>query len=456
MVAPAFAGGLALSTYTPRELTQIAAIADALPVGIFVASAPSGAFVYANRAFDEIVGVPPNRVAKAGAGAQSYGIHTRDGAPYPNDRLPFARVLRERASVTVDDIVVHRTDGTRAFIRAFARPLFDELGGVAHVIVAFTDITEEIAARFRAEIAERHLQHVLAHAPLILFAYDRHGCVTLSEGRGLSALGFAPKELLGRSVFELYANDPVSLSNVDRSLAGEEFTVESQLGSVALETTFTPVRNTAGEVEGAMGVSIDITERVRVQNQLLQAERLASMGTLSATVAHEINNPLTYLLGNLDLVARQLAGSSGTMPGAHQMAERLSVAREGAVHVQHIVRGLKAFARQDDDRAEPTDVRAALERAIEMADHAIRYRARLVQHLGEVPLVFANGIRLRQVFLNLLLNAAQAIPEGQGDANEIRVRAWHDKRRSAVVVSVEDTGPGMMPDVKARIFEPFF
>jgi PAS domain S-box-containing protein len=437
-------------------LTQIATVAEVLPVGIFVSSAPSGAFVYANRAFHEILGMRPRPEALAGAFAQSYGIHTRDGAPYREDRLLFARVLREKGDVTADDLVIHRADGRRIFIRAFARPIFDEAGAVEQVVIAFVDITEEAEARSHAELVERHLQHVLAHAPLILFAFDAHGIVTLSEGRGLAALGLRPKELLGRSVFELYANDPVSLSNADRVLAGEEFTIESRLGSAVLETLFMPIRNEAGEVEGAIGVSIEVTERVAMQNRLLQSERLASMGTLSAMVAHEINNPLTYVLGNLELVAMQLSDPATTAPAVRELARWVNLAREGAGRVQRIVRGLQAFSRQDDDRAEPTDVCAALERALEMVDNVIRHRARIVRNLESVPPVFANELRLGQVFVNLLLNAAQAIPEGHHDTNEIRVRTWHDEKTSAVVVTVEDTGSGIAPEVKSRIFEPFF
>jgi PAS domain S-box-containing protein len=444
-----------LSTYTPHELTQMRAIADGLPVGVLVLSAPNGTFVYANRAFAEILGMPPRPDIEAGAYAQSYGLHTRDGAFYPEEQLLFVRVLREKTDVIADDVVIHRVDGKRVFVRAFARPLFDE-GAVAHVVITLTDLTEEIEARARAQLAERHLDHVLARAPLILFAFNRDGIVTLSEGRGLLALGFGPKELLGRSVFELYANDPVSLANADRVLAGEEFTVESRLGAVALETTFTPVHNEAGEVQGAIGLSIDVTARVKMQSRFLQAERLASMGTLSASVAHEINNPLSYVLGNLDLAATELADPATTVPKARDLAKWVNLAQEGAGRVARIVRGLKAFARQDDDRVEPTDVRAALDRAIDLTDNAVRHRARMVRSLNDLPLVFASELRLSQVFVNLLLNAAQAIPEGHRDTNEIRVRAWHEENTSAVVVAVEDTGTGMAPDVKARIFEPFF
>jgi PAS domain S-box-containing protein len=444
-----------LSTNTRQELAQIRAIADGLSVGVLVVSAPNGAFAYANRVFTEILGMPPNIEIQAGAFARSYGLHKRDGTLYPEDELLFVRVLREKADVIIDDVVVHRLDGKKVFLRALARPLFDE-GAVSHVVISLTDITNEVEARARAKLAEGHLDHLLARAPLILFAFDRNGIVTLSEGRGLSAMGFAPKELLGRSVFELFANDPLPLANADRVLAGEEFTVETNLGAVALETTFTPVRSEAGEVQGAIGVSIDVTERVKMQSRLIQAERLGSMGTLSATVAHEINNPLTYVLANLDLAAAELADPLTTVPKSRRLAEWVTLARQGAGHVAHIVRGLKAFSRQDDDRAEPTDVRVALDRAIDMADNTIRHRARLVRSVSDVPWVFANELRLNQVFVNLLLNAAQAIPEGHRDTNEIRVRAWLEESRSTVIVEVEDTGTGMTPDVKARMFEPFF
>ena len=444
-----------MSTHTRQELAQIRAFADGLSVGVLVLSAPNGAFAYANRVFTEILGMPPNTEIQAGAFARSYGLHRPDGTLYPEDQLLFVRVLREKADVIVDDIVVHRPDGKKVCLRALARPLFDE-GAVSEVVISLTDVTNEVEARARAKLAEGHLDHLLARAPLILFAFDRNGIVTLSEGRGLSAMGFAPKELLGRSVFEMYANDPLSLANADRVLTGEEFTVESNLGAVALETTFTPVRSEAGEVQGAIGLSIDITERVKMQSRLIQAERLASMGTLSATVAHEINNPLTYVLANLELAAAKLTDPLMTVPKAREIAESVTLAREGAGRVAHIVRGLKVFSRQDHDRAEPTDVRLALDRAIDMADNTIRHRARLVRSVSDVPLVFANELRLNQVFVNLLLNAAQAIPEGHRDTNEIRVRAWLDDSKSAVIVEIEDTGAGMALDVKARIFEPFF
>ncbi len=445
-----------MSTRSPLELELIASLADRLPVGIFVASAPSGAFVYANDAFQEILGMPPRAEAHAGTYSPSYGIHTLIGDLYPEDQLPFARALRQKASVTVDDLVIHRGDGKRVFVRAFARPLFDEAGTVTHVVIAFTDITEEVRARSRADLAEGRLQHLLSHAPIILFAYDRQGIVTLSEGRGLEQLGFRPKELVGRSVFDLYANDPALIAYARRVLSGEEYSIVTAVGEVVLETSFTPIRSATGELDGAIGLCLDVTERVKAQTRLVQTERLASMGTLSASVAHEMNNPLTYILGSLDLVAARLSDPGSALEHAPELLRHVDNAREGADRVRRIVRALQSFSRRDDDRSEPTDVRAVLERAIEMTDNAIRHRARLVRRLESVPPVMANDLRLGQVFVNLLMNAAQAIPEGHADANEIRISTRYDAAQRAVVVAIEDTGSGMAPEVLSRIFEPFF
>jgi PAS domain S-box-containing protein len=431
-------------------------MADQMPVGIYVARVPDGAFVYANHAFQKIIGTRPHLEALGGASSAHYDIRTRNGLRYPDDRLPFARVLREKTSVTMDDIVVHRADGTRVFIRAVGQPLVDAAGKVTHVVVAFSDITEEVRARSRADLAEGRLEHLLAHAPIILFAFDRDGIVTLTEGRGLEGLGFRPKELLGRSVFDLYAHDATIISRAHRVLAGETSTVVSQQGRTWLETTLTPIKSATGDVEGAIGVSIDVTERVTAQEHLVRTERLASMGTLSATIAHEINNPLTYILGSLELVAARLAGPLSVVPGAQAIATQIENAREGADRVRRIVRGLQAFSGRDDGRPQPTDVHAAIERAVEMTGNAIRHRARLVRHLEPVPPALASDLRLGQVVVNLLMNAAQAVPEGSPEANEIRVRTSWEEEKGEVVIAVEDTGSGMEPGVLSRLFEPFF
>jgi CheY-like chemotaxis protein len=130
-------------------------------------------------------------------------------------------------------------------------------------------------------------------------------------------------------------------------------------------------------------------------------------------------------------------------------------AREGAERVRKIVRGLKTFSRADEERRVVMDVKSALELAVNMAFNEMRHRARLVKDYGPVPLVDADEARLGQVFINLLINAAQTIPEGDVAANEIRIVTSTDTTGRAVV-EVKDTGPGIPAAVLGRIFDPFF
>ncbi len=143
------------------DLELIRTIADNLPVGVWVAKVPSGEYAYANLAFREILGIGARSDVGVGEYSQPYGIHTPSGELYPEDRLPFVRALQARTSVVVDDIVIHRPDGAKVNIRAFARPLFDSCGEMTHIVIVFTDITREIVAeRARAE-GEARLRHAL-------------------------------------------------------------------------------------------------------------------------------------------------------------------------------------------------------------------------------------------------------------------------------------------------------
>jgi signal transduction histidine kinase len=198
-------------------------------------------------------------------------------------------------------------------------------------------------------------------------------------------------------------------------------------------------------------------ERERLTAQLMQADRMVATGTLAAGVAHEINNPLAYLIAALDFLEEELRGIGRELPAERleEASQALAEAREGAGRVRHIVRDLRTFSRADDERQGPVDLRRVIESSINIAYNEIKHRARLVKDYGKTPPVLANEARLGQVFLNLLVNAAQAIPEGRAGENEIRVVTRIDDA-GAVVVEVRDTGTGIAPEILGRIFDPFF
>jgi signal transduction histidine kinase len=224
-----------------------------------------------------------------------------------------------------------------------------------------------------------------------------------------------------------------------------------------------------GTVLGAVIVFRDASEQRSTLAQVALADRLTSLGVLAAGVAHEINNPLTYVLGNATLAAKDLeqvrdalapeqVGEGGAMAGVPEriksIARDLDEIQHGAERISRIVADLRVFARPDDSGV-ATDVIEALEWALRVSESQLIRRARLIKAINPVPRVRGSDGRLGQVFLNLLINAAQAIDEGQPERNIITVTTGRDER-GWVVVSVQDTGIGMHPEVARRVFEPFF
>jgi PAS domain S-box-containing protein len=189
-----------------------------------------------------------------------------------------------------------------------------------------------------------------------------------------------------------------------------------------------------------------------LQRQLMVADRLASVGTLAGGVAHEINNPLAIVSANLDLLGEELRVAGAVSP---EWAAMVRDAREGAERIRKIVRGLMTFSRARDEQRAVIAIRPVLELAIELASNEIRHRARLFTDLDAAPTVLADESRLGQVFIHLLVNAAQALPDGSSDHHDIRITTSTDDRGRAVI-EIADTGPGIAPELLERIFDPFF
>lgn len=194
----------------------------------------------------------------------------------------------------------------------------------------------------------------------------------------------------------------------------------------------------------------DQTDRVHMAERLRVADRMASVGTLAAGVAHELNNPLAYVLGNLELVRRHLRASQ--IDPAKLMA-RLDEVLDGARRMRDIIRDLRTFSQPHADAVESVDPREVLDAAIKMATTEIRHRAALRREYAEVPVVAAETSKLVQVFLNLLVNAVQALPVGEAARHEILVRTYTDQDHA--IIEICDTGPGIPMHLTSRIFEPF-
>ncbi|MCO4770176.1 MAG: response regulator [Deltaproteobacteria bacterium] len=189
--------------------------------------------------------------------------------------------------------------------------------------------------------------------------------------------------------------------------------------------------------------------RQRAEARLASAERLATVGTLAAGVAHEINNPLTWVMSNLEEIALGLEDRS--VPRAHLVAY-VREANDGVERIRSIVEGLRTFIHGDDDRRSPVRVEDALELALKVATGELRGRATVERRFGDTPEVLANEGRLSQLFLNLIINAVQAF----GDERSNTLVLVTDVERDDVVIEVRDNGPGIPREYVSRLFDPFF
>jgi two-component system cell cycle sensor histidine kinase/response regulator CckA len=186
---------------------------------------------------------------------------------------------------------------------------------------------------------------------------------------------------------------------------------------------------------------------------------MASLGRLAAGVAHEINNPLAYVLGSIELLERGLAEIGALHPEAARTGEiisdaqsALANAKDGVERIRAIVKDLTTFSRAAPDSRHPVDVEAVLESTIKLAWNELRHRVRVVTAFGNVPELLGDESRLAQVFVNLLLNASQAIPDGRHGL--VRISTTSEGNR--VSVCVEDDGIGIAPEDLPYVFEPFF
>jgi PAS domain S-box-containing protein len=382
------------------------------------------------------------------------------------DALAGLKLLRNR-SIDVPFLIVSGTiteDMAVAAMRAGANDYLTK-GNLKRLLPAIDRELREAEGRRQQRRLESRFETLVDSMDELVVSLDTDRRIDGVYGRALDRAGVSNELLLGKTARELLGDAAAPHERaMERTLRGEpviyEATFDSRQGdgSRHYQISLSPLRDAGDEVTGIVGVARDITEQKAAQAQLLVADRMVSVGTLAAGVAHEINNPLAAVIANLELAARDFEDLVAEAPDsatAEYLREELRDAREGAERVRLIVRDLKLFSRGEDDSRGPVDVHRVLDSSVRMAWNEIRHRARLDKVYGPIPEVEANESRLGQVFLNLLVNASQAIPEGTADQQVIRIVTRTDASGRAIV-EISDSGPGIPPDVFPRLFTPFF
>lgn len=299
-----------------------------------------------------------------------------------------------------------------------------------------------IIERSRARLEQRELERALAAIPDAIVVVNISGEVMYVNQAALALFGRTREdfigELLGFSVGEGAASE-VTILRRDAQRQCEMRVVQVEWAR-----------------ERALLASLrDVTAQRNMETQLALSDRMVAIGTLAAGVGHEINNPLTAVMANLEMAIQELGDSPNLGAGSADLMDELRDAREAAERIRQIVRDLTMFSRSEDEKRGPVDIHRVIDSTARMAWNEIRHRARLVKDYGKVPPVDASEAKVGQVILNLLVNAAQAIPEGDQSGNEIRISTGTNLSGS-VVVTIADTGAGIAPEIQKRLFTAFF
>ena len=336
--------------------------------------------------------------------------------------------------------------------RAFAVGVASQISQVLTLSRAYLDV--EAAERKAAQHAAL-LEAVFDSAPDFVVQIDRDRVIrfinrVMPPGK--------PEDIIGHRWDEYVSAEqrPRILAAVETALSGSSSEIEMQTGGTTprwFACRLGPIRQD-DQITGCVAIARDVTDKKQTELQLMFADRMASVGTLAAGVAHEINNPLAAVIANLDMALQDVLELVGQTQLPPDLVEELRDARLSADRVREIVRDLKLFSRTQEERHGAVNVEKVLDSTLRMAWNEVRHRAKVVKAYGQVPRVTANESRLGQVLLNLIVNAVQAIPEGDYQNNQIKISTFVD--HDQVVIAIRDTGSGMPPEVQRRLFTPFF
>jgi PAS domain S-box-containing protein len=314
---------------------------------------------------------------------------------------------------------------------------------------------------------EQRLRALVEQAPIVVFAIDRDGIFTLSEGHGLAALGLKPGQVVGQSAYEVYRDVPRIVDNVRRCLAGESINEVVRVGELVFESIYTPRRDEHGFVAGVSGVAWDVSQRVRAEAvakqleiQLQQAQKIETIGTLAGGIAHDFNNILSPIIGYTEIAMDQLARD-------HPARADMEQVMNAALRAKELVQQILVFARGGSDERRPLQLHLVIHEALRLVRSTLPSTIEISQRVAtRDDTVVADPAQMHQIIMNLCTNAAHAMRESGGvlrvelgneDVSEqTAARATGINPGPHVVLTVRDQGTGMDSATMARVFEPFF
>ena len=417
---------------------------ESLQEGVYISN-PEGKLLEVNPALVSILGydskedllnLPPEQLSVDAGGDPVLG---RGGSQSGRTRTREVRLRRKDGGVAV---CVDTSSGVM------------EAGRVVRYQGTLVDVTEKHALEQQLRRQEEFRRHLLESFPDLILVLDLKGQYTFVSARIGELLGYGPEHLMGKNVAET-ENAPPELAELYRTVAtGESSLTSCEYGSRHRDGSWrtmlgmaSPLLDAEGEPAGVIISVRDVTMEKRLEQQIIQSERLAAMGQMIGGFAHELNNPLTSILGMAELLQEGEASEAAR--------KQIVILHQQARRAAEIVQNLQYFARPPAPGRSQVNLNELVQRTVQMQAYPLRKSNITVDFLPEpaIPAIVADPNQLMQVFLNLLLNAEQAIRESR-EKGTIRVRIG--RKPDSVWIVFQDDGPGIAPENLAHIFDPFF
>lgn len=416
-----------------------------------------GRIVQANPAAERILERSREALLAMDMATEWRAIHD-DGSPFAPDDYPAHVCLR--TGKPVRDVVLGLPSAAgQRWIEISAQPLRGLDGAVNGALASFADITERRAAQQDVVRRNRFLEQVLSGMPGVIVGVFDPALDVVSAFGDLTSIGIQapPSALRGMPMHGLASahNQSMLMAAMQDCIAGKPTMLHLGREERQFDVRIVPLEQVSPDGGVGLLIATDVTERDVLRERMARQSRLVTTGTLAAGVGHEINNPLQYVIGNLDVAIDELRSIAGPSPSSRiaDVVRGLVEARQGSDRIREVVRGLRTFAREENVLV-PTDVSAAAHIGRNMAMHELRHRATLVEDLDPVGPVLADEARLSQIVVNLLVNAAQCFVTRDPTRNRVTLRAR--QIGAQVILEVSDNGPGIPAATLARIFDPFF
>jgi len=372
----------------------------------------------------------------------------------PKQNPVLGRTADDQGGVRTREIMLRRKNGTLGVFLDTSRAVWDAGGKIVRYQGTLVDVTERREMEKALRGQEEFQRYLLESFPDLILVIDLNGRYSFVSSRIHDLRGYKPEDLLGKKVEEEQDYSPELFALYRDLITGRknfgscDYSARHRDGNWrTMRASASPLFDAENKLSGAIVSVRDITVEKKLEQQIIQSERLAAMGQMIGGFAHELNNPLTSILGMSELLQEGEAPES--------VRKQMVVLQQQARRAAEIVQNLMYFSRPPAPGKTPIDLGELVQRTLHLHAYSLRKNNITVDFLKEtsVPAVSGDAHQLMQVFLNLILNSEQAMREVR-DRGTLRIRI--ENQEKSVSVIFQDDGPGISPEILPNIFDPFY